>query len=137
VKGGVAFASGSLDDRIRAANAWSATHRGQTASLVVTNDVLTDTASRQQWSVPVENVGVTIDLAGFHFSATINQFGRYPIRALLVPQASGGTLRLTTQQLDTDGLPGFFRGSVQDALTSATDTTKWGLQARVDGVVTR
>src|SRR5207302_9325401 len=86
---GVAFASGSLDDRIRAANAWGAAHRGQTASLVVTNDVMTDAATRQQWSVPVENVGVTIDATGFHLTATINQFGRYTIRALLVPQASG------------------------------------------------
>src|SRR5438132_4438514 len=50
---GVAFASGSLDDRIRAANAWGDAHRGQTASLVVTNDVMTDAATRQQWSVPV------------------------------------------------------------------------------------
>src|SRR5438477_4727284 len=109
---GLAFASGSLDDRIRAANAWGAAHRGDTASVVVTNDVMRDAASKQQWSVPVEDIGVTIEPAGFRMSATANIFGRYTIRALLVPRAVDGTLRVTTQDLDTDGLPGFFRGSV-------------------------
>ena len=46
VKGAV-FASGSLDDRIRAANAWGTAHRGDTASVVVTNDVMRDAASKQ------------------------------------------------------------------------------------------
>ena len=136
VKGAV-FASGSLDDRIRAANAWDAGHRGDTASIVVTDDVMKQMANSQQYSVPVENIGITIEPAGFRFNGTISMFGRYPITALLVPTASAGKLRITTQQLDTDGLPGFFRGSVEDALASATDTSKWGLNSRVDGVVTR
>ena len=134
---GAAFASGSLDDRIRAANAWGTAHRGDTASVVVTNDVMRDAASKQQWSVPVEDIGVTIEPAGFRMSATANIFGRYTIRALLVPRAIDGTLRVTTQELDTDGLPGFFRGSVEDGLASATDASKWGLKARVEGVATR
>lgn len=134
---GVAFAEGSLGTRVREANAWSAEHPGETGSLVVTDDVMRDAAAREDWSVPVRDIAVTTDDAGFHLSATASVFGRYTIRALLVPQAVDGTLRISVRDLDTGGLPAFIRPAVESATASATDTSRWGLRLTVDGVTTR
>lgn len=134
---GAAFAEGSLVTRVREANAWSAEHPGETGSLVVTDDVMRDAAAREDWSVPVRDIGVTTDDAGFHLSATASVFGRYTIRALLVPQAVDGTLRMRVRELDTVGLPAFMRPTAESAIASATDTSRWGLRLTVDGVTTR
>lgn len=133
---GEAFAEGSLGTRVREANAWSAEHPGETGSLVVTDDVMRDAAAREDWSIPVTDIVVTTDDAGFHLSATASIFGRYTIRALLVPQAVDGTLRISVRELDTGALPAFMRHAVEAAIASATETSRWGLHLTVDGVIT-
>jgi hypothetical protein len=134
---GTPFATGSLLDRVGAANSWTDQHPGDAASLILTDAVMQSLADTTRWSVPVEDVRVAIENAGVRLSATAALFGRFTIRALLVPDVSGGRLRIVTRELDTDGLPGFLRPSVEDALASASDVNSWGLRMRVDGAVTQ
>lgn len=133
---GAVFADGPLDQRTIAAQTWLASHPGQQASVVVTDDILNAVAVRAAQNEPVRDLRITIEPAGFRLSATAVAIGSFPIRALLVPSASGGRLRIDVRELDTDGLPFFFRGSVQDSLARAADPTKWGIEMRVDGVAT-
>jgi hypothetical protein len=133
---GTVFADGPLDQRTIAAQTWLAAHPGQQASVVVTDDILNAVAVRAAQDEPVRDLRIAIEPAGFRLSATAVAIGSFPIRALLVPSASAGRLRIDVRELDTDGLPFFFRGSVQDALARAADPAKWGIQMRVDGVAT-
>jgi hypothetical protein len=131
---GTTFATGSIDERARAAELWMASHRGQQASVVVTEDIVNAAAVRETRDQPVRDLRIAIEPAGFRLSATAVVIGSFPIRALLVPTASGGALRVDLRELDTDGLPGFFRGTVQDSITRAADPTAWGITMRIDGV---
>lgn len=135
---GTAFTTGSIDQRASAAQQWMDAHRGQQASVIVTEDLVNEAAVRESRSQPVRDLRITIEPAGFRLSASaIVLIGSFPIKALLVPSASGGALRIDVRDLDTDGLPGFFRGSVQDSLQRAADPTAWGIKMRVLGVATR
>ena len=69
---------------------------------------------------------------------TTEPFNRksFPIKVLLVPQVSTGTLRFDLRELDTDGLPGFFRGGIEDSIRKAADPAGWGLRMRIDGIAT-
>lgn len=134
---GPAFATGSLEQRSQDVQTWLESHRGQQASVVFTDQLLTDAASRNSQSMPVRDVRVTIELAGFRLAATAVAFGSFPIKVLLVPQVSGGVVRLDMRELDTDGLPFFFRGSVEDAIRQASDPQAWGVRMHVDGVATQ
>jgi hypothetical protein len=133
---GTSFADGSLNQRTREMQQWMSTHRGQQASLVVTEDVLNDVATGAARNEPVRDLHITIEPAGFRLSATATAIGSFPIKALLVPSASSGGLRITIRDLDTDGMPILFRGAVQDAIARSADPTAWGIQMRVDGVAT-
>jgi hypothetical protein len=134
---GVAFATGTLIDRVNAANRWGDQHPGDQISLILTDAAMQDLADHTQWTVPVDNVRVSIDTAGVRLSATAVLFGRFTIKALLAPEVTAGRLRMTTRELDTDGLPGFLRPTVEDALASAADVNAWGLRMRVDGATTQ
>jgi hypothetical protein len=133
---GTAFADGTLDERARAAQSWMGDRRGQTASIVITEDILNDAASRAAREEPVRDVRVTIDPEGFRLAATAVFIASFPIRVLLVPSATAGRLRVDIRELDTNGLPGLFRGQVEDALRRATDPAAWGIDMRVDGIAT-
>jgi len=135
---GTAFTTGSIDQRASAAQQWMDAHRGQQASVIVTEDLVNEAAVRESRSQPVRDLRITIEPAGFRLSASaIVLIGSFPIKALLVPSASGGVLRIEVRDLDTDGLPGFFRGSVEESLQRAADPTAWGIRMRVQGVATR
>ena len=134
---GPAFASGSLEQRSQDVQAWLESHRGQQASVVFTDQLLTDAASRSTQSMPVRDARVRIEPAGFRLAAAAVAFGSFPIKVLLVPQVTGGVVRLDTRELDTDGLPFFFRGSVEDAIRQAADPQAWGVRMHVDGVATQ
>jgi hypothetical protein len=134
---GTPFATGTLTDRVNAANLWGDQHPGDQMSLILTDAAMQDLADHTRWTVPVENVRVSIETAGVRLSATAVLFGRFTIKALLAPEVTAGHLRMTTRELDTDGLPGFLRPSVEDALASAADVNAWGLRMRVDGATTQ
>ena len=134
---GPAFATGSLEQRSQDVQTWLENHRGQQASVVFTDQLLTDAASRNSQSMPVRDVRVTIEPAGFRLAATAVAFGSFPIKVLLVPQVSGGAVHLDLREVDTDGLPFFFRGSVDDAIRQAADPQAWGVRMHVDGVATQ
>jgi len=134
---GPAFATGTLEQRSQDVQAWLESHRGQQASVVFTDQLLTSAASSNTQSMPVRDVRVTIEPAGFRLAATAVAFGSYPIKVLLVPQVGGGVVRLDPRDLDTDGLPFFFRGGVEDAIRQAADPQAWGVRMRVDGVATK
>lgn len=134
---GPAFASGTLERRSQDVQTWLESHRGQQASVVFTDQLLTNAAGRDTQSMPVRDVRVSIEPAGFRLVATAVAFGSFPIKVLLVPQVSGGVVRLDRRELDTDGLPFFFRGSVDDAIRQAADPQAWGVRMHVDGVATQ
>ena len=135
---GPAFASGTLEQRSQDVQTWLESHRGQEASVVFTDQLLTNAAGRDTQSMPVRDVRVSIEPAGFRLAATAVAFGSFPIKVLLVPQVSGGgVVRLDRRELDTDGLPFFFRGSVDDAIRQAADPQAWGVRMHVDGVATQ
>jgi len=134
---GPAFASGTLEQRSQDVQTWLESHRGQEASVVFTDQLLTNAAGRDTQSMPVRDVRVSIEPAGFRLAATAVAFGSFPIKVLLVPQVSGGVVRLDRRELDTDGLPFFFRGSVDDAIRQAADPQAWGVRMHVDGVTTQ
>ena len=133
---GAAFADGSVAQRAAAAQQWMDAHRGQQASVIVTDDIVTDAAVRGAQGQPVRDLRVTIEPAGFRLSATAVFIGTFPIRALLAASAIDGVLHMDVRELDTDGMPGFFRGSVQDAIARAADPSAWGIRMRVQGVAT-
>jgi hypothetical protein len=134
---GEAFAEGSLGERVRSANTWFGEHTGETASVVLTDEVLREAATRAEWSVPVQDVRATIEPAGFRVSASAVMIGRFTVRALVVPRATQGHLEVAVRELDTDGLPSFLRPAVDDAVATASDPSEWGLDMRVDGVTTQ
>jgi len=135
---GTVFATGSISQRADAAQQWMNAHSGQQASVVVTEDLVNEAAIRESRSQPVRDLRVTIEPAGFRLSANAIVFiGAFPIKALLVPTASGGALRIDVRELDSDGLPGFLRGNVEESLQRAADPTAWGIKMRVQGVATR
>jgi hypothetical protein len=134
---GPAFATGSLEQRSQDVQTWLEGHRGQQASVIFTDQLLTDAASRNTQSMPVRDVRVSVEPAGFRLAATAVAFGSFPIKVLLVPQVNGGVVALDMRELDTDGLPFFFRGSVEDAIRQASDPQAWGVRMHVDGVATQ
>ncbi len=133
---GMAFASGTLAERSSAAQAWMEANPGRQAWVVITDNVLTEVAARQARSQPVRDVRIAIERAGFRLGATAVAIGSFPIKVLLVPQVSNGTIRFDLRELDTDGLPGFFRGSIEDSIRKAADPAGWGLRMRIDGIAT-
>ena len=134
---GPAFATGSLEQRALDVQSWLESHRGQQASVIFTDQLLTDAASRNSQSMPVRDVRVTVEPAGFRLAATAVAIGQFPIKVLLVPLVSGGAVRLDMRELDTDGLPFFFRPSVEDSIRQASDPKAWGVRMYVDGVATK
>ena len=118
---GTFFADGSIDDRARAAQAYLESHPGQQAWVVITEAVLNAAAIREAQSQPVRDLRITIEPAGFRMSMT----------AIVI-----GTVTIELRELDTDGLPGFFRGTVEDSIRRAADPSSWGLRMRVDGIAT-
>ena len=133
---GTFFADGSMDDRARAAQAFLEAHPGQQAWVVITEAVLNAAAIQQAQSQQVRDVRITIEPAGFRLSATAVAIASFPIKVLLVPHATNGTVTIEQREVDTDGLPGFLRGTVEDAIRRASDPSSWGLRMRVDGIAT-
>ena len=133
---GTFFADGSIDERARAAQAYLESHPGEQAWVIITEGVLNAAAVREAQSQPVRDLRITIEPAGFRMSMTAVMIGSFPIKVLIVPRASNGTVAIELRELDTDGLPGFFRGTVEDSIRRAADPSSWGLRMRVDGIAT-
>ena len=138
---GTSFASGSLDDRLAAARSWAGANSGRTASVVLTDNVLTESIRAQlsgPGAPPFVDPSVTIRPEGIRVSGTATAaFLRFPIRATLVPELSGGRLRFAVRDLDTGGLPAAFRPRVSELLAQAADPAAWRLPLRVESFVLR
>ncbi len=138
---GTSFASGSLDDRLAAARSWAVPNSGRTASVVLTDTVLTESVRAQlsgPGAPPFVDPSVTIRPEGIRVSGTATAaFLRFPIRATLVPELTAGTLRFAVRDLDTGGLPAAFRPRVNELLAQAADPTAWRLPLRVESFVLR
>ena len=138
---GTSFASGSLDERLAAARAWAPANSGKAASVVFTDAVLTESVRAQlsgPGAPPFVDPSVTIRPEGIRVSGTATAaFLRFPIRATLVPEVSGGTLRFSVRDLDTGGLPSSFRQRVNDLLAQAADPAAWRLPLRVESFTLR
>lgn len=138
---GTAFASGSLDDRVAATRAWAGTSGGRTASLVLTDAVLTESVRARlsgPGAAPFVEPSVAIRPDGIGVSGTATAaFLRFPIRATLVPEVSGGTLRFAVRDLDTGALPAAFRPRVNELLAQAADPAAWRVPLRVEAFVLR
>lgn len=138
---GASFASGSLEERLAGARAWAGGNRGRTASVVLTDTVLTESVRAQlggRGAPPFVDPAVTIRPEGIRVSGTATAaFLRFPIRATLVPEVSGGTLRFAVRDLDTGGLPAAFRPRVSELLSQAADPAAWRLPLQVEAFVLR
>jgi len=134
---GAPFASGDVSERVRLMAAWLDQHPGDSASLVLTDDVLTREAAKSKQSVTTEDTRVEIVPEGFRLSSTVVFFGRYPISALLVPTVDDGDVHFEVRDLETDGMPGFMRPAVEQSLAASADPATWGLNVRIDDLLTR
>ena len=138
---GRAFATGSLEERLAGIRAWAPTARGQLASLVLTDTVLTESVRlglSGPDAPPFRDPTVAIRPEAIRVSGTATAaFLRFPIRASLVPEVSGGALRFTVRELDTGGLPGAFRPQVERLIAQAADPAAWALPLRVEAFTLR
>lgn len=133
---GQAFATGSLEERLGGVRTWAASNRGQYASLVLTDAVLTESVRAQlsgPGAPPFRDPTVAIQPDAIRVSGTATAaFLRFPIRASLVPEVSGGTLRFSVRELETGGLPGAFRAQIERLIAQAADPAAWALPLRVE-----
>ena len=138
---GRSFASGSLEERLAAVRSWAASNRGRQASLVLTDAVLTESVRASLAgpdAPPFRDPIVAIRPEAIRVSGTATAaFLRFPIRASLVPEVSGGVLRFSVRELDTGGLPSAFRPQVERLIAQAADPSAWALPLRVDAFTLR
>lgn len=138
---GQSFASGSLDERLAGVRTWAPSNRGQYASLVLTDTVLTESvraALSGPDAPPFRDPAVTIRPEAIRVSGTATvAFLRFPIRASLVPEVSGGALRFSVRELETGGLPGAFRPEIERLIAQAADPAAWALPLRVEALALR
>lgn len=138
---GRTFATGSLEERLAGVRAWAASNRGQQASLVLTDAVLTESVRLELTgpdAPPFHDPIVAIRPEAIRVSGTATAaFLRFPIRASLVPEVSGGVLRFNIRELETGGLPGAFRQQVERLIAQAADPAAWALPLRVDAFTLR
>lgn len=138
---GTSFAAGSLEDRLAAARTWAGGNGGRIASVVLTDAALTDSVRAQlggRGAPPFVDPAVAIRPEGIRVSGTVTAaFLRFPIRATLVPEVFGGTLRFAVRDLDTGGLPSAFAPRVNELLAQAADPAAWRLPLRVEAFVLR
>lgn len=138
---GRSFASGSLEERLATVRTWAASNRGQQASLVLTDVVLTESVRASLSgpdAPPFRDPTVAIRPEAIRVTGTATAaFLRFPIRAALVPQVSGGALRFTVSELETGGLPGPFRPQMERLIAQAADPAAWALPLRVDAFTLR
>lgn len=138
---GRTFATGTLEERLAGVRTWAASNRGQSASLVLTDTVLTEgvrAGLSGPDAPPFRDPTVAIRPEAIRVTGTATAaFLRFPIRAALVPQVSGGALRFTISELETGGLPGAFRPQVERLIAQAADPSAWALPLRVDAFTLR
>lgn len=138
---GRAFASGTLQTRIDTLRAYARSEPGQPATLVLTDGAITDSVRAQiagAGAPPFRDPAVTIRPDGIRVSGTATAaFLRFPVRATLVPEVSGGQLRFAVRDLETGGLPAAFRPRVNELLDQAADPASWRLPLAVEDVVLR
>lgn len=143
---GETFATGTLEERVRAMRTWAAANPGRPGSLILTDAVLTEwtrqSASAQEAPLIDPQAAVTPD--GIRVTGTavagVRPFQgvlRFPMRATLVPVVRDGALAFTVRDLDTGGLPGAFEGRVRELLAEASDPASWRVPLRIDDVVLR
>lgn len=138
---GQTFATGSLEERLGGVRSWAASNRGQYASLVLTDAVLTESvraALSGPDAPPFRDPAVAIQPEAIRVSGTATAaFLRFPIRASLVPEVSGGSLRFGVRDLDTGGLPSAFRPQIERLIAQAADPAAWALPLRVEAFTLR
>ena len=138
---GHSISTGSLDERLAAVRSWAASNRGEYASLVLTDSVLTDSVRASLTGAdapPFRDPTVAIRPEAIRVSGTATAaFLRFPIRASLVPEVSAGVLRFSVRDLETGGLPGAFRPQVERLIAQAADPAAWALPLRVEAFTLR
>lgn len=138
---GRSFSRGTLEERVRELRSWAQADPGGTASLVLTDAVLTDSVRAQLGrpdAPPFEDPAVAVRPDGVHVSGSVSQlFFRFPISARLVPRLSGGVLRFDVRDLQTGNLPSGYRDQVQDLIAEASDPANWRVPLAVTAFVPR
>jgi hypothetical protein len=137
---GQVFATGTLEARLTALRSWSSRNSGRVASLVVTDQVLTEEARRGAAvsGAPFRDAAVSISADGIRVSATAHAaFFQFPVSAVLIPEASDGRLRMSVRDLQTGGLPAFLRPEIEKLVGQAADPTAWRLPMRVEAMELR
>lgn len=133
---GEVFAEGSLADRTAALSVWAPAHRGDRASLAITDQVLEDAVRPDAERAGLQEARTRIESDGIHLSgdAVAGPF-RFPVRATIVPGVTAdGRVRAEIRDLSTGGMPEFFRPTLEDALRSATEASVAQLVLRVERI---
>lgn len=141
---GTVFASGKVEDRGAALEAFARTNKGQPAAIVVTQAELTTIAARAAsdanatGGVNVSGLSLTVDTAGLHLSATA-QVGplTVPARADVIAGASRGKLVMRIRSLDLGPVPGALKDPIARAIESSLEQFAEGFPLTVERVAFR
>ncbi|HEX4744786.1 MAG TPA: FecR family protein [Candidatus Limnocylindria bacterium] len=141
---GTAFATGKVEERGAALEAFARTSPGQPAAFVVTQAEVG--ALLQQGAadanatggVNVSGLSVTIDTSGLHLAATA-QVGplTVPAKADVIAGASGGRLVLRIRSLDLGPLPSALKDPVARAIEASLEQLAEGLPLTLERVALR
>lgn len=141
---GTVFATGKLEERGAAFEAFAAANRNAPAAFIVTQAELTALADQgaadanATAGTNVSGVGLAIDHAGLHLTATA-QVGplSVPAKADIIAGASGGRLILRIRSLDLGPIPSALKDPIARAVESSLEEVATGLPLTVERVAFR
>ena len=141
---GTVFASGKVEDRGAALEAFARTNKGQPAAIVVTQAELTTIAAQAAadanttGGVNVSDLSLAVDASGLHISATA-QVGplTLPARADVIIGASRGKLVVRVRSLDLGPVPGALNDPIARAIESSLEQAAEDFPLTVDRVAFR
>ena len=141
---GSVFATGKLEERGAAFEAFAAANKNAPAAFVVTQAELGALADQgaadanATAGTNVSGVAVAIDHAGLHVTATA-QVGplSVPAKADIIVGASGGRLVLRIRSLDLGPIPGALKDPIARAVESSLEEVAAGLPLTIERVAFR
>ena len=125
---GTVFASGKVEERGAALEAFAKANKGQPAAIVVTQAELSAVAAQgaadasATGGVTVSGLSLTVDASGLHLSATA-QVGplTVPARADVIAGASGGKLIMRIRNLDLGPVPSVLKDPIARGIESSLE----------------
>lgn len=141
---GTVFASGKVEERGAALQAFARTSKGQPAAIVITQAELSALAAQgaadaaATGGAEVSNVSVSVDSAGLHLRASAKAGPiTVPARAGIIAGASGGKLIMRIRDLDLGPLPSALKDPIARAVERSLEQVAADLPLVVERVAFR